>query len=178
MASYWEKRAFAELSTEPEDLAKRGMVYLAAEFFNIDSAASVAFVLDTNGKPITFEFYEITSSLHPVKAFLYEGASASFSPSASVTGKNLNRNFPDTHTATLHSASAWAGGTSIANELVGAGSKTGGSLSSSKIHVLSASTRYIMVFHNVGNQATTCHLNLGWSEGEPDTYNLITEVEN
>ena len=178
MGSYWNKRAYAELSTEPDDLAKRGMVYLAAEFFNIDSAASVAFVIDTNGKPITFEFYEITSSLHPVKAFLLEGASASFSSSASVTAKNLNRNFPDTHAATLHSASAWAGGTSIANELIGSGSKSGGALSSRKIHILSASTRYVMVFHNVGNQATTCHLNLGWSEGEPNTYNLIQEVEN
>lgn len=178
MSNYWTKRAYSELSTEPEDLAKRGLVYLAAQFFDISATSSVAFVLDTNGKPIQFEFYDIGSDLHPVKAVLLEGASASFSPSASVVGRNLNRNFPDTHTASLHSASAWAGGITIANELVGSGSKAGGEISSKKIHILKKDTRYVMVFYNTGSQTTACHLNLGWSEGEPDTYNLITEVEN
>jgi hypothetical protein len=178
MANYWSKRAFAELSTEADDLAKRGMVYLAAEFFNIGATSSVAFVLDTNGKSIQFEFYDIGSDLHPVKAELLEGASASFSPSASVVGRNLNRNVSDTHSATLHSASAWAGGTKIASELVGSGAKAGGQISQDKVHILKDNTRYVMVFYNTGSQTTACHLNLGWSEGEPDTYELIENVEN
>lgn len=178
MSNYWTKRAFAELSTEPDDLAKRGMVYLIARFFNINATSSVAFVLDTNGNPVTFEFYDITSDLHPVKAVLYENGSASFNPTASVAAFNLNRNFPDNHSALLYSASAWAGGTAIASELVGSGSKAGGTLSSLKLHILSASTRYVMVFYNTGSQTTSCHLNLGWSEGEPDTYNIVEQVEN
>lgn len=178
MSNYWTKRAYAELSTEADDLAKRGMVYLASEFFNIGATSSVALVLDTNGNPVTFEFYDIASDLHPVKAVLYENASASFNPSASVSAYNLNRNFSDNHSVLLYSASAWAGGTAIASELVGSGSKAGGTISSLKPHCLSASTRYVMVFHNTGSQTTACHLNLGWSEGEPDTYNIIEQVEN
>lgn len=178
MTNYWEKRSYAEVSTEPDGLAKRGLVYLAAEFFDVTATSSVAFVLDTNGSPVKFEFYDISSDLHPVKAVLLEGASASFASSASVAGHNLNRNFSDTHQAALHSASAWAGGTPIASELVGSGAKVGGSLSSDKIHILSASTRYVMVFYNTGAQTTGCHLNLGWSEGEPQPFELIRSNNN
>lgn len=178
MTAYWGRRAYAELSTGPDDLAKRGLVFLAAEFFNVAATSSVAFVLDTNGSPVTFEFYDIGSDLHPVKAVLLEGASASFAPSASVVGRNLNRNFPDTHSATLHSASAWAGGTVIASELIGSGAKAGGSLSSEKLHILRDNTRYVMVFYNTGSQTTVCHLNLGWSEGEPETFNLVRNTTN
>ena len=178
VSSYWDKRAYAELSTEPADLAKRGLVYLAAQFFNIGATSSVAFVLDTNGKSVQFEFYDIVSDLHPVKAVLLEGASASFAPSASVAARNLNRNFTDNHTATLHSASAWTGGTAIASELVGSGSKAGGQISQEKVHILKNNTRYVMVFYNTGSQTTACHLNLGWSEGDPNTYKLITQINN
>lgn len=178
MSNYWQKRAFAEMSTETDDLAKRGLVFLAAEFFDINATSSVAFVLDTNGSQIVFEFYDIVSDLHPVKAVLLEGASASFSPSASFVARNLNRNDTDTHSATLHSASAWAGGTKIASELIGSGAKAGGQISQEKLHILKDNTRYVMVFYNTGSQTTGCHLNLGWSEGEPDTYNLVTEIVN
>ena len=178
MSNYWTKRAFAELSTEEGDLAKRGLVHLLAQFFDISATSSVAFVLDTNGTPIQFEFYDIGSDLHPVKAVLLESASASFNPSASVVGRNLNRNYPDTHTATLHSASAWGGGTPIASELVGSGSKAGGQISQNKVHILKDNTSYVMVFYNTGSQTTSCHLNLVWSESEPDTYNLVTEIIN
>lgn len=175
--TFWEKRAYAELSTEPDSLAKRGLVFLMARFFDVGATSSVAFVLDTNGNPVTFEFYDITSDLHPVKAILYEGASASFSPSASFTAYNLNRNFADSHSVNLYSASAWAGGTAVASELIGSGSKAGGSLSSEKLHILRDNTRYVMVFYNTGSQTTVCHLNLGWSEGEPLTYPLIVEPQ-
>ena len=178
MSNYWQKRAFAEMSTEADDLAKRGLVYLAAEFFDISATSSVAFVLDTNGSQVVFEFYDIVTDLHPVKAVLLEGASASFNPSASVVGRNLNRTKTDQHSVSLHSASAWAGGTKVASELIGSGAKAGGQISQEKIHVLKDNTRYVMVFYNTGSQTTSCHLNLGWSEGEPDTYDLITEIVN
>lgn len=52
MANYWQKRAYAELSTETSDLAKRGLVYLIAQFFDVGATASVSFALETNGKEV------------------------------------------------------------------------------------------------------------------------------
>lgn len=168
MTNFWQKRVYAELSTDHDALAKRGYVYLMSEFFTIPATSSVAFVLDTNGKSLQFEFYDIASDTYSVQARLLEAASASFSPAASVQAHNLNRNYPDAATASLHSASAWSGGTAIASELVGSGSKAGGDISTAKVHVLKPETRYVMAFYNTGNQPTNCHMNLGWSEGEPD----------
>jgi hypothetical protein len=149
-----------------------------SEFFDIGATSSVGYVLDTNGTPVQFEFYTIGSTTHPVNAVLLEGASASFNPSASVTPRNLNRNFTDNATASLYSASAWSGGTRIASELVGAGSKVGGDISSQKTHVLRDNTRYMMVFYNTGSQTTKCHMDLGWSEGDPLTFDLVENINN
>lgn len=175
MANYWRKRAFAELSTDPNDLAKRGLVYLLAQFFDVP--ASVSFALETNGREVQFEFYTITSVDLPVRAELIEGPTfTKFGPA--IPGRNLNRKFSDDHTVGLSAASGVSGGTVIASDLVGVGTKTGGNVSSEKIHVLKNDTDYAMVFHNPGNQGTGCHLNLGWSEGEPNRYNLVREGIN
>jgi hypothetical protein len=34
-----------------------------------------------------------------------------------------------------------------------------------------------MRFVNVSNQATTCHMNLGWSENDPEPYRLVDPVD-
>lgn len=172
MSNYWQKRAYAELSTEPSDLAKRGLVYLLSEFFSVPAAGSVSFVLETNGKEVQFEFYDLTSVDLPVRAELIEGPTyTKFGPA--IPARNLNRNFSDAHTSALASASAISGGTAIASELIGAGTKAGGVFSTQRVHILRNDTDYVMTFHNADNQPTRCHINLGWSEGEPDRYNLV-----
>jgi len=177
MSNYWQKRAYAELSTEPNDLAKRGLVYLLARFFDVPATASVSFVLETNGQEVQFEFYDLTSVDLPIRAELIEGPTFTKFGSA-ISGRNLNRNFSDTHTVGLSAASGISGGTVIASELMGAGTKTGGQFSTQRAQVLKNDTDYVMIFHNAGNQSSRCHINLGWSEGEPDRYDLVTEGIN
>ena len=172
MVNYWHKRAFAELSTDPNDLGKRGLVFLVSHFFTLPGSASVAFALETNGTLVEFQFYDIASSLTAVRASLLEGAS--FTPIAgAISARNMNRNFPDVYSSTLTGASAVSGGVAVASELVGNDSKGGGAGSSSKVHILRNDTAYVMTFVNTANQDTLCHLNLGFSEGEPDPYKLI-----
>ena len=177
MSNFWQKRAYAELSTEPNDLAKRGLVFLLAQFFDVASTASVSFVLETNGREVQFEFYDLTSVDLPVRAQLIEGPTFT-KFGAAISGRNLNRNFPDTHTAGLSAASGISGGVVVASELMGAGTKVGGAFSTQRAHVLKNDTDYVMTFYNPGNQLSRCHINLGWSEGEPDRYNLVTEGIN
>lgn len=172
MSNYWQKRAYAELSTEASDLAKRGLVYLLAQFFTVNATSSVSFVLETNGKEVQFEFYDLTSVDLPVLAELIEGPTyTKFGPA--IPARNLNRNFSDAHTSVLASASAISGGTVIASELIGAGTKVGGAFSTQRVHILRNDTDYVMTFHNPDNQPSRCHINLGWSEGEPNRYNLV-----
>lgn len=177
MSNYWQKRAYAELSTEPSDLAKRGLVYLLARFFDVPATASVSFVLETNGKEIQFEFYDLTSVDLPVRAELIEGPTFT-KFGAAIPARNLNRNFTDAHTAALSAASGVSGGTVIASELLGAGTKVGGQFSTQRAQVLRNDTDYVMTFHNPDNQSSRCHINLGWSEGEPDRYDLVREGIN
>lgn len=173
MANYWQKRAYAELSTDPADLSKRGLVYLISEFFSVPATSSVSFVMDTNGNAVQFEYYDITSDTYAVQAVLLE-APTHTKFGSTITPRNLNRNYADAATVTLQSASAVSGGVRIASELVGSGTKAGGSFSANKVHVLKPATSYVMTFYNTGNQTTGCHLNLGWSENEPEPYDLVT----
>lgn len=172
MSNYWQKRAYAELSTEPSDLAKRGLVYLMSEFFTVPALSTLSFALETNGKEVQFEFYDLTSIDLPVRAELLEAPTYTRFGS-NIPGRNLNRNFSDAHTSTLVSASAVSGGTVIASELIGSGTKAGGVFSTQRVHILRNDTDYVMTFQNIDNQPTRCHINLGWSEGEPDRYNLV-----
>ena len=177
MSNFWQKRAYAELSTESGDLAKRGLVYLLSRFFSVPSTASVSFVLETNGLEVQFEFYDITTVDLPIRAELIEGPTyTKFGPT--IPARNLNRKFSDAHQTLLSAASGISGGTVIASELLGAGTKAGGAFSSTKVHILRGNTDYVMTFHNPDNQVTRCHINLGWSEGEPERYNLVREGIN
>jgi len=172
VSSFWSRRAYAELSTEAGDLARRGLVFLMARKFDAAHAGSVASNLETNGVPVEFRFYELTNTGEPIYAELIESASAVTTFGSAIPARNLNRNFTDTHTAELKSASAVSGGTVIASELFGSQKASGGA-GSNKIHTLSASTDYTMVFANLGNQTSTCHINLGFAEGDPAPFPLI-----
>lgn len=177
MSNFWQKRAYAELSTETADLSKRGLVYLLAQFFDVPATGSVSFVLETNGKEVQFEFYDLTSVDLPVKAELIEGPTfTKFGPA--IPAYNLNRQFSDAHTAALSAASGVSGGTVIASELIGAGTKVGGEFSTARVHVLRNNTNYVMTFYNADNQPSRCHINLGWAEDDPERYDLVTEGIN
>jgi hypothetical protein len=176
MANYWRKRAYQESATDADGLAKRGLVFLMSEFFNIAGNGSVYFALDTNGKEVEFQFYDISTDQAEVQATLIE-APASVTQFNYITPRNLNRNFPDNATASLSAASAVSGGTAIATELIGNTSKAGGDVSSRKVHTLKNGTVYVMQFVNVINQAGICHMNLGWSEADPQPYRLVDPVD-
>lgn len=172
MSSFWSRRAYAELSTEPGDLARRGLVYLMARKFDVAQSGSVAFNMETNGLPVEFRFYELNNTGEPVYAEFIESASAVTTYGSAIPARNLNRNYSDAHTAELKSASAVAGGTVIASELFGSQKASGGA-GSDKIYTLSASTNYQLVFTNLGNQTSTCHIQLGFAEGDPAPFPLI-----
>lgn len=176
MANYWRKRAYQESATDADGLAKRGLVYLMSEFFTLPASGSVYFALDTNGKEVEFQFYDITSAQSLVRASLIE-APASVTQFNYITPLNLNRNFTDNATASLSAASAVTGGTVIATELVGNTAKTGGEVSSRKIHTLRNDTVYVMQFVNQDNQQTVMHMNLGWSEADPQPFRLVDPVD-
>lgn len=175
MANYWQKRAYAELSTEPNDLAKRGLVYLLHRFFSVPASGSVHFGLATNSVEVEFQFYDITTTTGIIRAELIEAPTATLFGSE-IQGQNLNRNFPDAQTATLKAASAVSGGLRIASELIGNDSKAGGQIAQQKVHTLKNETTYVMAFHNTENQPSLTHLNLGWSEGQPKPYLLIQDT--
>lgn len=176
MANYWRKRAFQETATDPGGLAKRGLVYLMSEFFSLPGSGTVQFALNTNSKEVEFQFYDISTDQAEVQASLIE-APATVTAFNFITPRNLNRNFPDDASASLSAASAVTGGTVIASELVGNTAKAGGEVSSSKIHTLKNQTVYVMRFVNLINQAGMCHMNLGWSEAEPEPFRLIDPVD-
>lgn len=175
MTNFWIKRHYAEASTEPDGLAKRGYVWLVSEFFTVASLSTIRFGLSTNGTQVEFQTYDITTSLHPVKATLIEAPTVTTTPSA-IVGRNLNRNGSDTHAIDFWTATTHTGGVKIASELVGSGSKAGGAMGQARIHVLKPETDYLMSFENLGNQDTILHLNLAWSEGEPNTPGLWETV--
>jgi hypothetical protein len=175
MSHYWGKRQYSEDSTEPDDLSKRGLVFLLHEFFDIPGTTTIYFAMTTNTVPVEFAFYDIASSAEFVKGSLLEAPTVTLG-STTIHGHNLNRQFSDAHDVTFHTATGVSGGTPIASELIGSGSKAGGTISSLKIHVLKPDTTYVMRFQNMGNQATVLHLNLGWVENAPGHFGLVTQV--
>lgn len=166
VTNYWLKRQYAESSTQPQGLAERGYVYLLAEFFTLTALTTTRLGLSTATKEAEFQFYDLSTTEHPVKATLVEAPTVTKTASA-IVGRNLNRTQSDTHTVTFWTTTTHTGGTVIGSELVGSGSKAGGLISSSKIHVLKPNTDYLMTFENMGNQDTLFHMNLGWAEGDP-----------
>ena len=177
MANYWQKRAYSELSTEPNDLAKRGLVYLLDQFFTVPASGSVQFGLETNGVTVQFQFYDISTTTGIIRAELIEAPTATLF-GQEILGRNLNRNFANDQSVTLKAASGVSGGVRVGSELIGGGAKAGGQIAQSKVHTLKPFETYVMAFHNVENQPSLTHLNLGWSEGAPDQYALLDEGIN
>jgi hypothetical protein len=175
VSNFWSKRQYSELSTEPDGLAKRGYIYLVSEFFTLTSLSTTRFGLSTVGKQIEIQFYDLSSTAHPVKATFIEAPTLT-PVSSAIVGRNLNRNVTDTHSVTFWTATTHTGGTKMASELVGNAGKAGGSAGQDRIFILKADTNYLMTFENLGNQETIFHLNLGWSEGEPNTPGLWETV--
>ena len=174
MTNYWEKRQYSEQSSEPDDLAKRGLVLLLSEFWNMTASGTVSFAIITGVYDGQFAFYDSASSAAKVKGELIESPTSFAGTSSTMVPRNLNRNFPDTTTVTIQNASSVVGGTVIARELVGTGNKTGGTITSVKIHTLKANTTYIMQFVNQDNQTSVMHMNLAWTEHPITPPSLIT----
>jgi hypothetical protein len=175
LTNFWIKRQYSESSTEPDGLAKRGYIFLLSEFFTVSALSTVRFGLSTVGTQIEIQFYDLASSLHPVKATLIEAPTVT-PVTSEIVGRNLNRTHSDTHSIDFWTATTHTGGIKIASELVGTGDKAGGVTASARIFVLKADSNYLMTFENLGNQDTVLHLNLGWSEGEPNTPGLWETV--
>lgn len=173
VTNFWLKRQYAEVSTDPAGLSERGYVYLLSDFFTIADAATIYFGVYTNSAEVEIQFYDLGSSIHPIKASLIEAPTVTKTASPLV-GRNLNRTGSDSHDATFWTASSYTGGTVVATELVVAGGKTGGTAASDRIHTLAADTDYLMKFENLGNQPTVLHMNFAWSEGEPTAKELWT----
>jgi hypothetical protein len=171
VANYWRKRTYQQAATEPDGLAKRGLVYLMSQFFTVGAGASVYFAIDTNDAEVEFQFYDIASDQGEIQATLLE-APATVTQYNYITPRNLNRKFPDTSAASLSAASAVTGGTPVATTAT-----AGGDIPQQKIHTLRDDTVYVMRFVNVSNQSSTVHMNLGWSENDPQHYRLIEPVD-
>jgi hypothetical protein len=146
-----------------DDSARDGFIYLLSRDFTVNQASSVAFSLLTGSTGAQLDFYEIVSDNMKIYAELIEGATITTTGDP-IPAYNLNRNKSDAHTSVFTAASAVTGGTVISTELVTAAKDAGGALSSVKIHTLKPSTEYAMRFTNQGNQNTTVHFQLGFSE--------------
>lgn len=173
MTNFWQKRQYYEDSTEVNDLAHRGLIFLISPTFNINALSSIYFALTTGAKVVEFQFYDITSSSEVVEASIYENPTSYTGSASGITPRNLNRNYSDTCQVVLESATSVVGGTFFSGELVGSGAKAGGTISNAKVHSLLPNETYILRFDNLGNQITRVHMNLGWSEGLSEPPSLI-----
>jgi len=173
MTNFWLKRQYAESSTEPDGLAKRGFVYLLGKKFTINGTSTVDLCLTTPALLVVFEFFTIGSTSAELYAELIEGATVTKSTSAGV-GYNLNRNYPDNHESVFSNVTSATGGTTVAEELVLSSNNVAWDATDARVHILRPSSDYVMRFANLGNQATTCHFQLGWTEMEPTPKELWT----
>jgi len=173
MTNFWLKRQYAESSTESDGLAKRGYVYLLSKKFDINATSSVSLCMTTTVLPVVFEFFNLGSTSAEVYAELIEGATVTKSTSAGV-GYNLNRNFSDAHSALFSNVTSLTGGTTIVDELVLSSNNVAWDAADSRAHVLRAASDYVMQFSNLGNQTTTFHFQLAWTEREPSPKELWT----
>lgn len=173
MTNFWSKRQYGESSTEPDGLAKRGLVYLLGKKFTINATSTVNLCLTTPARLVMFQFFTIGSTSAEIYVELIEGATVNKSTSAGV-GYNLNRNYPDNHESVFSNVTSTTGGTTVVEELVLASNNVAWDATDARVHILLPSSDYVMRFANQGNQATTCHFQLGWTEMEPTPKELWT----
>ena len=181
MASYWEKRAYAELSSEPMDLSRRGLVYQASLDRTLGNGASASAQMQTGSKNTVIYLREGTATSESVSFKLFE-VSATSGVSGSAQGQNLNRLVTDSASISQTVFSASVTGASVTNllayDIIPGGNKSGGTALCNKVRTLQPDTKYLFEFRNLGSGTTLVHATLVFSEGEPETYNLIDAVEN
>lgn len=153
------------------EYARDGYIYLVNSQFSITAGASVNFSMLTGPTGAQFDFYSMITDTAPVYASLIEGATI-VTTGSPIPAYNLNRNYSDAHQAVLKSATSITGGTTVSSEYVSATNQAGGQMSSTKIHTLEPNTEYGFKFTNTGNQTTTVHFQLGFSEH----YNGYNEI--
>jgi hypothetical protein len=124
---------------------------------------------------------EGTATSDSVAFKLFE-VSATSGVSGSAQGQNLNRLVTGSGSVSQAVLSASVTAASVTNllayDIIPGGNKSGGTAICSKVRTLQPNSKYLFEFKNLGNGTTLVHATLVFSEGEPDTYNLITEVEN
>lgn len=153
------------------EYARNGYIYLVNSQFTIVGGLSVNFSIVTGPTGAQFDFYSMATSDSPVYATLLESATI-VTTGSPIQAYNLNRNYSDSHQAVLKSALSITGGTVISSEYLPASNQSVGQMSSIKIHTLKANTEYGFKFANQGNQTTTVHFQLGFSEH----YNGLNEI--
>lgn len=149
-------------TTDPEEYAREGYVYLVNATFTLANSASTAFAFTTGTHGAQFQFYEIDANSATVRAFLIEGAT--YTAGGTVQAYNINRNFSDTYDAVLTGATNISGGTTVNEEYIPATNQGGGAFSSTKVVTLEPSTSYVMRFTDAGGNGTQVHFQLAWSE--------------
>jgi hypothetical protein len=158
--------------SDTDEYARAGFIYQLSQTFTIASPGTAQFNIATGSAGLQIEYYEIISDTSAVTSSLIEGATVTTNGVA-IPSYNLNRVVAGTPTATLSSATTVTGGTVIATEFLTADKHAaGGGAGSYKIFTLKPSSNYVMRFVNNGNQSTSTHLILGFSE----KYNGLNQV--
>ena len=160
-----------------DEMARDGHVYLVNAQFDKLQGTSTNFSILTGSTGAQFDFYSMTTTDSQVYAELVEGATIITTGNA-IPAYNLNRNYPDTHSAVLKQAISITGGTTISSEFMPASNQAGGAMSSTKIHTLAPSTEYGFRFTNQGIKTTTVHFQLGFSEHYNGYNNIWLETPN
>jgi hypothetical protein len=176
MVNYWHKRAYAESSTEPLDLSRRGLVYQASLDRTLGNGASASAQMQTGSVSTVMYLREGTATLDSVAFKLFE-VSATSGVSGSAHGQNLNRLVTNSASISQAVFSASVTGASVTNllayDVIPGGNKSGGTAICNKVRTLQPDTKYLFEFRNLGNATTLVHATLVFSEGEPDPYSMI-----
>lgn len=160
-----------EPSSNLGDYSRKGYVYTVSQYFPIANNGSVYFSFTTGANGAQFDFWNFASSTSSVIGYLIQDATITTTGSA-IPGRNLNRNFSDTHQSTLLAATNITGGTTILSEYVGGSNQSAGNMSSSKIVTLAPNTQYGFKFTDVGGVGTNLHIQIGWVE----QYNGLNDI--
>ncbi len=152
-----------EPASNGADYSRAGYLYGVAQEFSIAGPGTARFSFLTGANGAQIESYEIISTIDNVKAELVEGAT--ITSGAAVTGYNLNRNESDLYQSSMATASAFTGGSVISSELITADKHAAsGGQQTAKIITLRPNTKYGFRFINQGNQTTSVHFQMAWSE--------------
>ena len=153
------------------DYSRFGDTYLIDQFITIASSGTALFLFETGDLAAQFDYWSFYSTVEQVKGDLVEGATIT-STGTAVPAYNMNRNYPDTYEATIETASAVTGGTTIISEVVSSSKAAGGGMTSNKIVTLEPNTGYAFRFVNLGNQTTNLQAQIAFVE-KHNGYNTI-----